>query len=90
MGTATLPGFEKLPAAVIANYVGLRLPDFTLGCGGSIPTLELYFGDTTHVAGNHPNEGFNATMECTVDGGTTWIPYNHFIGIIDRNSTITE
>jgi hypothetical protein len=81
--------FEVLPAGTLQTYVGLRLPDFTLGSISSgLPTLELYFGDTTTSPGNHPNEGFNATMEWTVDGGTTWIPYNHFMGITDRNSTI--
>jgi hypothetical protein len=87
VGTATLPGFEKLPppssGSGITNYVGLRLPDFTLGAGSpSAPVLGLYFGTLS-------TQQFNATMECTVDGGTTWIPYNHFIGIIDRNSTIS-
>jgi hypothetical protein len=82
------PGFQTLPAGTLSNYVGLRLPDFTQTTNGNNPPwLELYFGDTSG-AGNHPNEGFNATMECTVDGGTTWIPYNYFIGITDRNSTI--
>jgi hypothetical protein len=87
VGSATLPGFERLPppatGASIANYIGLRLPDFTLGSGNpSAPVIGLYFGAL-------PTQQFNATMECTVDGGTTWIPYNHFIGIIDRNSTIS-
>jgi hypothetical protein len=86
VGTATLPGFETLPppssGPSIANYVGLRLPDFALGAGSpSAPVIGLYFGTLSTAQ-------FNATMECTVDGGTTWIPYNHFIGITDRNSTI--
>ena len=85
-GATPLPGFERLPGT-LSNYVGLRLPDFTQPSVSNLPLLELYFGDTSGL-GNHPNEGFNVTMECTVDGGTTWIPYNHFIGITDRNSTI--
>src|SRR5438132_6392747 len=85
VGTATLPGFERLPppssGTSIANYVGLRLPNFPLGAGSpSAPILGLYFGTL-------PTQQFNVTMECTVDGGTTWIPYNHFVGITDRNST---
>jgi hypothetical protein len=87
VGSATLPGFERLPppstGTSIANYIGLRLPDFSLGAGSpAAPVLSLYFGtDPTHQ--------FNATMEYTPDAGTTWVPYNHFIGIIDRNSTIS-
>ena len=81
-----LPRFEQLPAPAngtsIADYVGLRLPDFTLGAGTpSAPVIRLYFGtDPTHQ--------FNVTMEYTPDSGTTWVPYNHFVGIMDRNSTI--
>jgi hypothetical protein len=42
--------------------------------------LNLYFG-------TDPANQFNVTMEYDAGGGT-WVPYNHFIGIIDRNSTI--
>jgi hypothetical protein len=81
---ATPPcGFERLPGAAINNYVGLRLlPDhtLTLALSGNNPRLTLYFGtDSTHR--------FNATMEYLVTG-STWVPYNHFIGINDSSSWI--
>ena len=86
VGSTILPGFERLPPPAtgtsIANYIGLRLPDFPLGAGvPAAPVLTLYFG-------TDPAHQFNATMEYTPDAGTTWVPYNHFIGIIDRSSTI--
>jgi hypothetical protein len=91
VGSATAPaGFEILPpkltnsATSIQQYIGLRLlPDYALTsrASGAFPQLVLYFGtDPTHQ--------FNATMEYTPDAGTTWVPYSHFIGIIDRTSTI--
>src|SRR5262249_38312776 len=69
------------------NYVGLRLlPDYALTQalpGQQNPQLTLYLGtDATHQ--------FNATMEYLVPLSTnTWVPYSHFVGIIDRNSTIS-
>ena len=89
VGSASAPGgFERLPTAssgtVINNYVGLRiLPDHTLtpAASGNNPQVTLYFGtDSTHQ--------FNATMEYLVPGTTSWVPYNHFIGINDQNSWI--
>jgi hypothetical protein len=91
VGSATAPcGFEVLPPKLtgsgtsITNYVGLRLlPDKTLVgavSGQAPPQLEMYLGtDPTHQ--------FNVTMEYDAGGGA-WVPYNHFIGIIDRNSVI--
>jgi hypothetical protein len=85
VGSQTLPGFEVLPSPLnppgIQQYIGLRLPNFTLNNGPVRPVLNLYLGtDSTHQ--------FNVTMEYTPDSGTSWVPYNHFIGTIDRNSTI--
>jgi hypothetical protein len=91
VGSASAPcGFEVLPPKLtgsgtsITNYVGLRLlPDKTLVgavSGQANPQLNIYFGtDSTHQ--------FNATMEYDAGGGV-WVPYNHFVGIIDRASTI--
>lgn len=87
VGSASLPGgFERLPTAStgtpINSYVGLRiLPDHTLvgAASGNNPQVTLYFGtDSTHQ--------FNATMEYLVPGTTSWVPYNHFIGINDPSS----
>jgi hypothetical protein len=83
-GTAVAPcGFERLPGS-LTSYIGLRLlPDYTLAgapAGGQNPRVTLYFGaDSTHR--------FNATMEYNA-GGTTWVPYDHFIGINDPTSRI--
>jgi hypothetical protein len=82
-GTATLPGFEKLPGTSIGQYVGLRLPNYSLApaASGNNPQLTLYFGtDSAHQ--------FNATMEYLVPGTTFWVPYNHFIGINDPSSWV--
>jgi hypothetical protein len=81
-------GFERLPTGSpgsLNNYVGLRiLPDHHLAPAGSgnPPQLTLFFGtDSTHQ--------FNATMEYLVPGtASTWVPYNHFIGINDQSSWI--
>jgi hypothetical protein len=89
VGSASAPaGFERLPGSggnSLTNYVGLRLlPDYTLtlATSGNNPQLKVYLGtDSTHQ--------FNATMEYTPDAGTTWIPYNRFIGINDPTSWIT-
>src|SRR5207248_2979617 len=86
VGSASSPGgFERLPGAAINTNVGLRiLPDKTLtpAASGNRPQLTLYFGtDSAHQ--------FNATMEYLVPGTTsTWVPYNHFIGINDPSSWI--
>jgi hypothetical protein len=74
----------KSSGTAITNYIGLRLlPDYTLtpaSAGSQNPRLSLYFGtDSTHQ--------FNVTMEYNA-GGTTWVPYNHFIGINDPTSWI--
>ncbi len=89
VGSASAPaGFERLPGTggnSLTNYVGLRLlPDYTLtpATSGNNPQLTLYLGtDATHQ--------FNATMEYTPDAGTTWVPYNRFIGLNDATSWIT-
>src|SRR5205085_638678 len=53
-----------------------------LAGSGNRPQLTLFFGtDSTHQ--------FNATMEYLVPGTTTtWVPYNHFIGLNDQSSWI--
>ena len=82
-GDGTQIGFEILPGTSIQQYIGLRLPDFPLGPGSPAnPVLNLYFGHADAT-----NQQFNVTMEYNPDGGTTWVPYNHFVGIIDRNIT---
>jgi len=85
VGSQTLPGFEILPppgsGTSIQQYIGLRLPNFTLNSGSpNKPVLNLYFG-------TDPANQFNVSMEYDAGGGT-WVPYNHFVGIIDRNSMI--
>jgi hypothetical protein len=85
VGSTSVPGgFERLPGTTINNDIGLRLlPDHTLtpAASGNRPQLMLYFGvDSTHQ--------FNATMEYNVTGTTSWVPYNHFIGINDPSSWI--
>ena len=86
VGSTSAPGgFERLPGSAINQYVGLRvLPDHTLtpASSGNLPQLTLFFGtDATHT--------FNATMEYLVPGtASTWVPYNHFIGINDPSSWI--
>jgi hypothetical protein len=85
VGSATLPGFERLPAGTLNNDIGLRLPDYhlTAALSGNNPQLTLYFGtDATHQ--------FNATMEYNVPSSSPpiWVPYNRFIGISDPSSWI--
>ena len=86
VGSTSAPGgFERLPTGSLNNYVGLRiLPDHTLvaASSGNKPQITLFFGtDATHQ--------FNATMEYLVPGTTsTWVPYNHFIGINDQTSWV--
>jgi hypothetical protein len=90
VGSASAPcGFERLPGSggnSLTNYIGLRiLPDYSLAAaapGQQPPQVTLYFGtDASHR--------FNATMEYLVPGtASTWVPYNHFIGVNDPTSWI--
>jgi hypothetical protein len=65
-------------------FVGFRLPDFQTPAGaGYTPRLMLQMGaNGTSATANR----FNATLEVDASGnGTSWVPYNHFVGITDTN-----
>jgi hypothetical protein len=64
------------------SFVGFRLPDFTMSAGTpNNPRLMLQMGANA--------TRFNATLE--VDAGSgTWVPYNHFVGINDSTSWISD
>src|SRR5206468_3788372 len=89
VGSASAPcGFERLPGSggnSLTNYIGLRiLPDYSLApaISGNNPQVRLFFGTDA----SHP---FNATLEYLVPGtASTWVPYNHFVGINDPTSWI--
>jgi Putative Ig domain len=69
------------------SFVGFRLPDFLMSAGSpNNPRLMLQMGanDTSTTANR-----FNATLEVDAGGGT-WVPYNHFVGINDATSWITD
>ena len=71
------------------TFAGFRLPDFTLGTGSpNKPRLMLQMGaEGTSTISNR----FNATLEVDASGnGTAWVPYNHFVGIKDTASWITD
>jgi hypothetical protein len=66
------------------NFVGFRLPDFSLGAGApNNPRLMLQIGaNGTNVTANR----FNTTLEVDASGNeTAWVPYNHFAGVTDVN-----
>ena len=69
------------------SFVGFRLPDFLMSAGTpNNPRLVLQMGaNGTSTAANR----FNATLEVDAGGGT-WVPYNHFAGINDTASWITD
>jgi hypothetical protein len=70
-------------------FVGFRLPDFqTLAGVTYTPRLMLQMGaNGTSATANR----FNATLEVDASGnGTAWIPYNHFVGINDNASWISD
>ena len=72
--------------------IGFRLPDFSYPTPAptptATPTLWLQIGASTGVSLSNRNT-FNATMEVDVGGGE-FVPYNHFIGINDASSWITD
>ena len=72
----------------VPAFAGFRLPDFTLGAGSpNNPRLMLQMGASgTGTVSNR----FDATLEVQVPGTTTWVPYNHFVGINDQTSWITD
>jgi hypothetical protein len=81
-------GSATLVITIVApSFVGFRLPDFLMSAGTpNNPRLMLQMGaNGTNTAANR----FNATLE--VDAGSgTWVPYNHFVGINDPTSWITD
>jgi hypothetical protein len=72
----------------VPAFAGFRLPDFTLGAASpNNPRLMLQMGASgTGTVSNR----FDATLEVQVPGTTTWVPYNHFTGINDQTSWITD
>src|SRR5437016_7309566 len=69
------------------SFVGFRLPDFLMSAGTpNNPRLMLQMGAnaTTTIANR-----FNATLEIDAGGGT-WVPYNHFVGVNDPASWVTD
>src|SRR6266498_6055489 len=84
-GTATL-----VITIVNPSFVGFRLPDFLMSPGTpNNPRLMLQMGanGTTTTANR-----FNATLEVNAGDAVTpvWVPYNHFTGINDLTSRITD
>jgi hypothetical protein len=75
---------------VVPNFVGFRLPDFLMSAGApNNPRLMLQMGADGATTANR----FNATLEVDAGGGGgggTWVPYNHFVGINDSTSWITN
>lgn len=69
-------------------FVGFRLPDFlTPADSPNNPRLMLQTG-ATDPSGPHP---FNVTLEVLADANLgIWVPYNHFVGINDSASWITN
>ena len=64
------------------SFVGFRLPDFLMSAGTTNnPRLMLQMGANANR--------FNATLEVDAGGGA-WVPYNHFVGINDTSSWITD
>src|SRR5438093_11842445 len=87
-GTATLTLTINPPANGL--FVGFRLPDFTTPPGSpNNPRLMLQMGaNGTSTTANR----FNATLEVNAGSALTpsWVPYNHFVGINDPTSWITD
>jgi Putative Ig domain len=74
------------------SFIGFRLPDFLMSAGTTNnPRLMLQMG--ANGTGTTANR-FNATLEVNTGGGGagagTWVPYNHFVGINDATSWITD
>jgi hypothetical protein len=78
------------PPIPTSAFVGFRLPDSPALPGVPptyTPRLMLQMG-ATDPTGPHP---FNVTLEVDASGnGTAWVPYNHFVGINDTASWITN
>ena len=87
-GTGTQTLTLTINNVPIGLFVGLRLPDFQTPLGtGYTPRLMLQMG-ATDPTGSHP---FNATLEIDVSGnGTVWVPYNHFVGLNDTATWISN
>jgi hypothetical protein len=87
-GTITKPVTFTITAP---SFVGFRLPDFLMSAGTpNNPRLMLQIG--ANGATTTANR-FNATLEVNVNPGAgvgTWVPYNHFVGIANSASWITD
>src|SRR4029077_518184 len=69
-------------------FAGFRLPDFQTPAGtGYTPRLMLQMGAN---GGTATSNRFDATLEVQVPGTSVWVPYNHFVGINDTTSWITD
>jgi len=72
------------------SLVGFRLPDFlTSASSPNNPKLMLQMGGNgTSTTANR----FNATLEVNAGSALTpsWVPYNHFVGVNDSASWITD
>ncbi len=88
--TPTPTPTASVPATL---FVGFRLPDFP---GTSTPTpapamhnMQLWLQVGATQGGTaHP---FNVTLEVDASGnGTTWVPYNHFVGITDPSYAVKD
>jgi hypothetical protein len=89
-GTITQPVTFTVVLAPAQTFVGFRLPDFLTSAGSpSNPRLMLQMGaNGTSTTANR----FNATLEVNAGDAVTpsWVPYNHFVGINDPTSWITD
>ena len=72
----------------LTSFVGFRLNDFLMTAGSpNNPRLMLQMGADGTTLSNR----FNATLEVDASGnGTAWVPYNHFVGINDSASWMTD
>jgi Putative Ig domain len=69
-------------------FAGFRLPDFQTPAGvGYTPRLMLQMGANGTAA---TSNRFDATLEVQVPGTSAWVPYNHFVGINDKTSWVTD
>ena len=86
-GTGSAPLFITI---VAPSFVGLRLPDFLMAAGTpNNPRLMLQMGANGATT---PANRFNATLEVNAGDAVTplWVPYNHFVGINDSASWMTD
>ena len=84
---AVAAGSPDIPVAN-QSFVGFRLPDFQMSSGApNPPRLMLQIGANGMITeGNR----FNVTLEVDATGNGGWVPYNHFVGINDPASWITD